>query len=53
MQEFREDLKRMLGINFAGTVLRWDGDFEVFLKEEKRCERVLTEGGLAQRPLAG
>jgi Uncharacterized protein conserved in archaea len=46
MQEFREDLKKMLGISFAGTVLRWDGDFEAFLKERKRRRKVLTEGTL-------
>ena len=33
VQEFREDLKKMLGISFAGVVLRWDEGFEQFLVE--------------------
>jgi len=30
VQEFREDLRRMLGVSFAGLVLRWSSDFEAF-----------------------
>jgi len=45
-QEFREDLKKMLGVSFAGIVLHWDEGFEAFLKERKRRKKVLTEGTL-------
>jgi len=45
-QEFREDLKKMLGVSFAGIVLRWDEGFEAFLRERKRRKKVLTEGTL-------
>ena len=40
IQEFREDLKRMLGISFAGIVLRWSDDFEQFLAERKKRRKV-------------
>lgn len=36
MQEFREDLKKMLGVSFAGVVLRWEEGFEAFLRERKK-----------------
>jgi len=40
VQEFREDLKKMLGISFAGIVLRWDEGFERFLAERKKRRKV-------------
>jgi len=40
VQEFREDLKKMLGISFAGIVLRWTDDFERFLVERKKRRKV-------------
>jgi intergrase/recombinase len=40
VQEFREDLKKMLGIIFAGIVLRWTEDFEHFLIERKKRRKV-------------
>lgn len=40
VQEFREDLKKMLGISFAGITLRWDKDFEYFLAERKKRRKV-------------
>ena len=40
VQEFREDLKRMLGISFAGIVLKWSDDFEQFIMERKKCWKV-------------
>jgi len=46
VQEFREDLKKMLGVSFAGIVLHWNEGFEAFLKERKRRKKVLTEGTL-------
>ncbi len=40
VQEFREDLKRMLGISFAGIVLKWSDDFEQFMMERKKRRKV-------------
>ena len=40
VQEFREDLKKMLGISFAGIVLQWSDDFEHFLAERKKRRKV-------------
>ena len=40
VQEFRDDLRRMLGISFAGIVLRWSDDFEYFLMERKKRRKV-------------
>jgi len=40
IQEFREDLKKMLGISFAGITLRRDKDFEYFLAEHKKRRKV-------------
>jgi len=40
VHEFREDLKKMLGVSFAGIVLKWDEDFENFLMERKKRRRV-------------
>ena len=40
VQEFREDLKKMLGISFAGIKLKWSEDFEYFLMERKKRRKV-------------
>jgi intergrase/recombinase len=40
VSEFREDLKKMLGISFAGITLRWDEGFEHFLVERKKRRKV-------------
>ena len=40
VQEFREDLKKMLGISFAGITLRWYEDFEHFLMERKKRRKI-------------
>jgi len=40
VQEFREDLKRMLGASFSGVVLKWDEGFEHFLVERKKRRKV-------------
>ena len=40
VQEFRENLKKMIGISFAGIKLEWTEDFERFLKECKKCRKV-------------
>ena len=41
VREFREDLKRMLGVSFAGVVFRWDKGVRGVLKgaqEEEECD---------------
>ncbi|HEU17006.1 MAG TPA: integrase, partial [Nitrososphaeria archaeon] len=45
-QNFREDLRRMLGIPYATVKLRWTDDFEQFLREGKRRKKVTTEDTL-------
>ena len=41
VQEFREDLMKMLGISFVSITLRWDEGFEHFLMERKGDNQVL------------
>ncbi|MEM1651606.1 MAG: integrase [Sulfolobales archaeon] len=40
VQEFREDVRKMLGISFAGIKLEWSEDFENFLVERKKRRKV-------------
>ncbi len=40
VQEFKDDLKRMLGISFTGIRLVWTDDFEHFLVERKKRRKV-------------
>jgi len=40
VREFREDLRKMLGISFAGIKLEWSEDFEKFLIEWKKHKKV-------------
>jgi len=40
VREFREDLKKMLGISFAGVTLKWDEGFEWFLMERKKRRKI-------------
>jgi len=47
VQEFREDLRRMLGVSFAGLVLRWSSDFEAFSAREKRRRRIVDPKTIA------
>ncbi len=47
VQEFREDLRRMLGVSFSGVVLRWDHGFEEFLRERKKRKKVTDPETLA------
>lgn len=39
VENFREDLRKMLGISFAGIKLEWSEDFEHFLAERKKRRR--------------
>ena len=43
VQEFREDLKNMLGLSLAGVRLECSEDFEHYLKTRKKYRKVLTE----------
>jgi len=40
IQEFREDIRKMLGISFTGIKLEWSEDFENFLVERKKRRKV-------------
>ncbi|MEM0297788.1 integrase [Desulfurococcus sp.] len=40
VENFREDLRKMLGISFAGVKLEWSSDFERFLSEGKKRRKV-------------
>mgnify|MGYP000312399635 FL=1 len=40
VQEFRDDLRKMLGISFAGIKFEWSKDFEYFLMERKKRRKV-------------
>ncbi|MEM4489270.1 MAG: hypothetical protein QXK88_10860 [Desulfurococcaceae archaeon] len=39
VQEFKEDTRKVLEINFAGIKLEWSEDFENFLLERKKCRK--------------
>jgi len=41
VQNFREDLRRMLGLSLAHVVFRWDPGFEEFLRERKKRRKVM------------
>ena len=40
VREFRDDLRKMLGISFAGIKFVWSRDFEQFLMERKKRRKV-------------
>jgi len=40
VQNFGEDLRKMLGISFAGIKMTWSEDFEYFLRECKKRRKV-------------
>ena len=42
VQEFREDLRKMLGLSMAHVVFKWETGFEEFLRERKRRRRVVS-----------
>jgi len=47
VQNFREDLRRMLGLGLAHVVFRWEPGFEEFLRERKRRRKVVDPGTVA------
>jgi len=42
VRNFREELRKMLGISAAGVKLHWDEGFEAFLREGKKRRKVQT-----------
>jgi len=46
VREYREDLRKMLGISLSGVRLEWSDDFENFLAERKKRKKVKTEDTL-------
>ncbi|MEM4665648.1 MAG: integrase [Sulfolobales archaeon] len=40
VQEFKEDIRKMHGVSFAGIKLEWSEDFENFLSERKKRRKV-------------
>lgn len=46
VKEYREELRRMLGIGLSNVKMEWDEGFEDFLSERKRRRKVKTEGTL-------
>jgi intergrase/recombinase len=47
VQNFREDLKKMLGVIPSSVKLAWDAGFEEFLMERKKRKKVASQGTLA------
>ncbi len=40
VENFREDLRRILGISLTGVKMKWTQDFEIFLRERKKRRKV-------------
>jgi len=47
VQNFREDLRRMLGLTLTHIEFRWSEDFEEFLRSRKKRKKILTRETLA------
>ncbi|MCC6054211.1 MAG: integrase, partial [Thermosphaera sp.] len=47
VENFREDLRKMLGSSLAHVVFKWEPSFEEFLRERKKCRRVASPGTLS------
>jgi len=43
VENFREDLRKMLGTSLAHVVFKWEPGFEEFLRERKKRRRVASE----------
>lgn len=43
VKEYKEELRKMLGISLSNVKMEWDKDFETFLSERKRRKKVKTE----------
>lgn len=46
VKEYKEELRKMLGISLSNVKMEWSDDFEAFLSERKRRKKVKTEGTL-------
>ena len=46
-ENFREDLRKMLGLSLAHVVFEWEPGFEEFLRERKKRRRVVSPGTLS------
>jgi intergrase/recombinase len=46
-ENFREDLRKMLGLSLAHVVFKWEPGFEEFLRERKKRRRVVSPGTLS------
>jgi len=42
VENFREDLRKMLGVSLAHVVFKWEPGFEEFLRERKKRRRVVS-----------
>jgi len=47
VENFREDLRKMLGSSLAHVAFRWDPGFEEFLRERKKRRRVVDPATIA------
>jgi len=47
VENFREDLRKMLGTSLAHVVFKWEPGFEEFLRERKKRRKVASEGTVA------
>jgi hypothetical protein len=47
VENFREDLRKMLGSSLAHVVFKWEPGFEEFLRERKKRRRVASLGTLS------
>jgi len=47
VENFREDLRKMLGSSLAHVVFKWEPGFEEFLRERKKRRRVVSPGTLS------
>jgi intergrase/recombinase len=47
VENFREDLRKMLGLSLAHVVFKWEPGFEEFLRERKKRRRVMSPGTLS------
>jgi hypothetical protein len=46
VENFREDLRKMLGSSLTHVVFKWEPGFEEFLREKKKHRRVASPGTL-------
>jgi transcriptional regulator with XRE-family HTH domain len=47
LENFREDLRKVLGTSLAHVVFKWEPGFEEFLRERKKRRKIASEGTMA------